>query len=298
MQELFAVLLLLPLLGNSVHVNNEFCSPRPTLVAIDNPNYKFFPYFVKLHRCGGSCDNVQPSVQSCVPLQYNEVPVTVQVIGTSATKVIMEKNHTRCGCECVISPDDCNLDLEDWRPDICQCKCKYTDTPPVPCGQGMNWSKNHCRCMCNKEPEQCGPNKVWSAKACGCVCKERRYRNCARRQKFVDEETCMCTDVMQGPETNQVSSPNPQQKGGFRQEFYVVIFLGQFVVMFLVFDAILYSKKAGLIYRFTRSCSTKGDLSNIENSREDIFSDSSVTCTAVTDLPTETGQNNMAATHV
>lgn len=51
--------------------------------------------------------------------------------------------------------------------------------------------------------------------------------------------------------------------GGFRQEFYVVIFLGQFVVMYLVFDAILYRKKAGLIYRLTRSCSTKGNLTVI-----------------------------------
>lgn len=46
--------------------------------------------------------------------------------------------------------------------------------------------------------------------------------------------------------------------GGLRQEFYVVMFIGQFVLMYLVFDAILYRKKAGLIYRITRSCSTKG----------------------------------------
>ena len=143
-----------------VKVNNEFCKPRPTLVAIDNPDYKFFPYFVKLHRCGGSCDNVQPSVQSCTPLQYNDVPVTVQVIGTSETKIIKEKNHTRCGCECVISPDECDSKFEYFRQDMCQCKCRYDDTPPVPCGQGMVWNKSHCRCMCNKVPEHCGPNKV------------------------------------------------------------------------------------------------------------------------------------------
>ena len=49
--------------------------------------------------------------------------------------------------------------------------------------------------------------------------------------------------------------------GGFRQEFYIVLFLGQFAFMYLVFDAILYRKKAGLIYRLTRSCSSqKGTL--------------------------------------
>ncbi|KAJ7374008.1 hypothetical protein OS493_009336 [Desmophyllum pertusum] len=160
MQESFALLILLPLLGNSVRINNEFCSPRPSLVPIDNPNYKYFPYFVKLHRCGGSCDTIQPSVQSCIPLQYEEVPVTVKVVGTLETKIIKEKNHTRCGCECVISQDNCNLEFEDWRPDLCQCQCKYGDTPPKPCEQGLDWSKNHCRCMCNKTPELCGPNKV------------------------------------------------------------------------------------------------------------------------------------------
>lgn len=145
-----------------VRVKNEFCRPRPTLVAIDSPNYKFFPYFVKLHRCGGSCDNVQPSVKSCIPLQWKVVNVTVQVVGTSATQVIQEQNHTRCGCDCVMTPDKCNFELEDWKPDTCQCKCKYRDTPPVPCEQGMTWNKNRCRCMhmCNKKPQQCGPNKV------------------------------------------------------------------------------------------------------------------------------------------
>jgi len=161
MQETFALLLLLPLLSNSVQIGNEYCRPRPTLVPIDNPNYKFFPYFVKLHRCGGSCDTIQPSVQSCIALQFTEVPVTVQVVGTKKTKTIIERNHTRCGCECVISPSDCNLELEEWRPDLCQCRCKYGDKPPVPCGNGLVWSKNHCRCICNKEQEICPPNKVW-----------------------------------------------------------------------------------------------------------------------------------------
>jgi len=102
---------------------------------------------------------------------------------------------------------------------------------------------------------------------------------------------------MKEPETNQVSNPKPQQKGGLRQEFYVVMFIGQFVLMYLVFDAILYRKKAGLIYRITRSCSTKGDHSNMDSSREDIFSESSRASTVVTDLPTETGENNMVAAH-
>lgn len=41
--------------------------------------------------------------------------------------------------------------------------------------------------------------------------------------------------------------------GELSQKFYIGLFLGQFVVLYFVFDAILYHKKAGLIYRVTRS---------------------------------------------
>lgn len=299
MQGIFALILLLPMLGNSVHVENEYCRPRPTLVAIDKPNYKFFPYFINLHRCGGSCKKIQPSVRSCVPTQYTEVPVTVQVVGTKQWIEISMRNHTSCGCECTLSPSQCDPIWENWKPDLCQCRCKYGDKPPKPCGNGLVWSKNDCRCVCNKEPEICPLNKVWSSEKCGCVCTEERIRNCTKMKNSVDEETCMCTSTISEPETGKVSSTKPTQKGGFPQEFYIALFLGQFVLMYLVFDAILYRKKAGLIYRLTRSCSTDkvtitGSRSNIEDSREDIFSQSS-SVVVMTDLPTQTGERNMAA---
>ena len=153
-----------------VHVENEYCRPRPTLVAIDNPSYKFFPYFINLHRCGGSCDKIQPSVLSCVPTRSTEVPVTVQVVGTKRWTKISMQNHTSCGCECTLSPSQCDPIWENWKPDLCQCRCKYGDKPPKPCGNGLVWSKNDCRCVCNKEPEICPPNKVWSL----CNLRQRR----------------------------------------------------------------------------------------------------------------------------
>ena len=38
----------------------------------------------------------------------------------------------------------------------------------------------------------------------------------------------------------------------------MILFIGEFVLLYMVFEAVLYRKKAGLIYRITRSCSTKG----------------------------------------
>lgn len=294
MQESIAIILLLPILGHAVRVSNEFCRPRPTLVPIDNPEFKFFPYFVKLHQCGGSCDHIQPSVKSCIPLEDNEVSVTVQMVGTSEMRVIKVKNHTRCGCECVHGPENCDFELEEWKPDLCQCQCRNRDRPPVPCEAGKTWSKAQCRCVCNKQPQSCGPNKIWSKKACGCVCKEKKYIKCARKQKLVDEETCMCITKVMHPEAQKLSSPKPHPKGGLRQEFYIMIFIGQFVLLYSVFEAILYRKEAGLIYRITRSCLAKGAHLNSKESSEYIFSVS--TSETVTNLSTETGHHHVEAT--
>lgn len=293
MQESIGIILLLPLLGHAVRLGNELCRPRPTLVPIDDPEFKFFPYFVKLHQCGGSCDHIQPSVKSCIPLEYDEVSVTVQVVGTDEMRTTQVKNHTRCGCECVHGPKDCDLELEEWKPDLCQCQCRNRDRPSVPCGAGMTWSRAQCRCVCNKQPQSCGPNKVWNKEACECVCKDRRYKNCARKQKRVDEETCKCTTKVMPPAEGKLSSPKPHSKGGLRQEFYVILFIGQFVLLYMVFEAVLYRKKAGLIYRITRSCSTKGGHLDIKESREDILSISS--SETETNLPTETGHHNVEA---
>ena len=37
-----------------------------------------------------------------------------------------------------------------------------------------------------------------------------------------------------------------------------MMFVAEFALLYLMFDAILYRKKAGLIYRVTRKCSKKG----------------------------------------
>lgn len=290
MQIFMFILLLLPFLIHSDKIDNECCRPRPTLVAIDNPNFKFFPYFVKLNRCGGSCDRIKPTVKSCISLQFREVPVTVQVVGTEEMTTIKERNHTQCGCECVIGFEDCNLEFEEWRPDLCQCKCKYGKKgPQKPCDNGFRWSKRHCRCVCDKEPQTCPSNKAWSPSECSCVCKDRKYRSCEKQNKIVDEKTCRCINE-NAPKTSEVFASQPQQKGGLRQDLYIGLFLGQFVLLYLVFDAILFRKKAGLIYRLTKSCSSdKDDCSNIDGSREDICDDSN--STTVTDI----GQRNVAA---
>ena len=91
------------------------------------------------------------------------------------------QNHTSCGCECTLSPSQCDPIWENWKPDLCQCRCKYGDKPPKPCGNGLVWSKNDCRCVCNKEPEICPPNKVWSL----CNLRQRRLLSSYLRYRIL-----------------------------------------------------------------------------------------------------------------
>lgn len=112
------------------------------MVPVDPKDHGYFPYFVKLHRCAGSANTVSPKVQHCVVKSYDEL--SIQVYSRSSnfrrTTVTM-KNHTSCAHECVASPDDCDLTVQDWNDDLCACKCRYPDGPPkeLACKDGFRY---------------------------------------------------------------------------------------------------------------------------------------------------------------
>lgn len=149
-----------PVSPAAISLPNEFCSPRPTVMAIGYPEFKSFPFFVTLHRCIGSCNNIQPTILRCVPTKVN--PVQIQTISVSGTglEVITKDNHTECGHECVAQPSHCDPDREVWEQDQCECVCKFKDTPAKPCGKGFVWNNYRCKCVCDKAPRICPLSKV------------------------------------------------------------------------------------------------------------------------------------------
>ena len=127
-------------------LQNVVCgTPHETVIALD-PNYRYYPFFVKLHRCAGS-GHVSPFLRHCVPKSsgYEELNIEVYTKESNFKKVatILVKNHTSCVHECKAKAD-CNCSVEDWDDDTCTCKCRYPGEPPkeLACKAGFRWMSN------------------------------------------------------------------------------------------------------------------------------------------------------------
>ena len=123
-------------------LTNVLCQTHETVIPVDSTDHGFYPFYVKLHRCAGSVGTVSPKVQHCVAQSYEEinVPVYSRAANFRRTTVTM-KNHTSCAPECVASPLDCDLAVQDWDDNLCACKCKYPDGPPkeLTCKEGFRY---------------------------------------------------------------------------------------------------------------------------------------------------------------
>ena len=116
----------------SILPNVECNEPVETTVAVDAPQHRFYPYYVKLHQCQGSVHPFSPNVKKCVPIAYKEIKIRVYTVNSRSGEEIEHTvyNHTRCGPECKASPAKCDYRVQKWNEDTCECKCLFRDTPP------------------------------------------------------------------------------------------------------------------------------------------------------------------------
>lgn len=110
--------------------NVECGQPHESVVAVDSPTHRYYPFFVKLHRCLGSEYLISPLIRRCVPKTYVELNVQVYQIHGRGMSTITVRNHTKCEPACVRTPDECNPILENWDEKRCACNCKYPYGPP------------------------------------------------------------------------------------------------------------------------------------------------------------------------
>lgn len=138
----FRIVILLVLFSH-LDLNNVYCgTPSETVVAVDSGNHGYFPYFVKLHRCLGSYSSFSPSQRRCVPSSYKVLKIQVySLLEDYKATTITVKNHTQCTHECVNTIDNCDLSLEAWNEDQCECKCMYPNGPPkeLACKEGFRY---------------------------------------------------------------------------------------------------------------------------------------------------------------
>eukprot|EP00795_Rhopilema_esculentum_P015263 gene15263-6472_t len=112
---------------------NVNCNTRLTVVpTTSDTSYRFYPYFVNLHRCQGSKGRNPPALMECVPAQVETVNVEVRPLQTAdksngflsiqGKMYLPMVNHTSCKVQCAFKREDCR------KPNVydeagCKCVC-------------------------------------------------------------------------------------------------------------------------------------------------------------------------------
>ena len=133
-------------LSAAENLPNVQCNePVPTVVAVDPTRHRYRPYFVSLHRCQGSVDDFSPNVKECRATAYQNIQIQAFSTETMRNAVVTVRNHTSCGSECAhqASPLKCDLRVQEWNEDTCECVCKFRHGPPpehiIPHNEGFRY---------------------------------------------------------------------------------------------------------------------------------------------------------------
>ena len=63
---------------NCVSMNNQKCKVTPKIVDINSNSPMFYPFSIKVNKCGGNCNNINdPYAKTCVPDTVKDLNVGV-----------------------------------------------------------------------------------------------------------------------------------------------------------------------------------------------------------------------------
>ncbi|XP_074637186.1 uncharacterized protein LOC141895310 isoform X2 [Acropora palmata] len=181
----------------AIKLANVKCDkPLPTTVAVDFPQHRYYPYFVRLHRCQGSVNRDSPNIVECVATTYMERKVKVFSTKTRERSEVIVRNHTSCGSVCKANPKECRDGVQQWNLETCSCECLYSDRDPPQKRDGFRWNRQTCSYKCSGI-RRCPAKKVWNKEECSCVCSSFSNMTCSLLDQIMDHTTCECKDRTQ-----------------------------------------------------------------------------------------------------
>ena len=63
---------------NCISIKNQECKIRPEIININSNNPIFYPFSIKINKCGGNCNNINnPYAKFCVPDAIQDLNVKV-----------------------------------------------------------------------------------------------------------------------------------------------------------------------------------------------------------------------------
>ena len=164
-------------------MNNQECKARPKIIDVNNNQSLFYPYSIKVNKCGGSCNSVNdPFPKLCVPDITKNINVKVFNLIARINKARQIVWHETCKCVCRLTSAVCNS-RQIWNEDKCGCACRKDLINKMACDKGYIWKPSNCTCECDK---LCDIGQYLD------------YKNCVCRKGLVDKLVEECIDVVDG----------------------------------------------------------------------------------------------------
>ena len=176
-----------------ISMTNQECRVRQQIVYVNSNEPVFFPFSIKISKCGGSCNNINdPYAEMCVP-------------------DVVKK---RFKCKCRLDASVCN-NKQRWNDDKCRCQCKELIDKGV-CDKGFTWNPSNCECECDK-----------SCYVGQCL----DYENCKDRKKFVDKLVEECSETVKEVKLAKITLSEDENKYKCSScTLYIVLFSIHFTV--------------------------------------------------------------------
>ena len=131
-----------------ITMKNQECKVRPEIVDISSNNPIFYPFSIKINKCGGNCNNINdPYAKICVPDTVKDLNAKVFNLVTLTNETRHIKFHESCKCICRLDKIICNSKRR-WNEDKGRCKCKELIDKGV-CDKGYVWIPSNCACECD-----------------------------------------------------------------------------------------------------------------------------------------------------
>ena len=108
---------------NCISMENQECKIRPEVIDVNSNNPIFYPFSIKINKCGSRNNINNPYAKICVPDVIKDLNVKVFNLLSRTNETRFIKWHEKCKCECRLDAIICN-DKQRWSKNKCRCKCK------------------------------------------------------------------------------------------------------------------------------------------------------------------------------
>ena len=88
---------------------HQECKTRPQVINFNSNNPIFYPFSIKISKCGGICNNINdPYAKICVPDVIKNLNVKVFNVMSRTNETRLIEWHEKCKCTCRLDAIVCN----------------------------------------------------------------------------------------------------------------------------------------------------------------------------------------------